>query len=303
MEKKKNLAASVRARLKNRAQETDTEFQTMLIRFGNERLLYRLSQSEYKTRFLLKGATLFAVWTGEPHRPTKDMDLLGFGNFDIPTLENIFREICGIDGGDGLEFRADSIKGAEIRADKIYQGIRITLQAFLDGAKIPLQIDIGFGDAVTPAAEMETLETILDLPRPRLKIYPKETVIAEKFEAMVKLGIGNSRMKDFWDVQFLVRNFDFDGALLQKAIRATFAARATVFPQTLPVALTDAFVENAAVAADWKGFIRRGKITNDTDFREVIESLRSFFAPLVEAESRKADFERHWTFQTGWSER
>lgn len=303
MEKKKNIAASVRARLKNKAQETDTEFQTMLIRFGNERLLYRLSQSEYKTRFLLKGATLFAVWTGEPHRPTKDMDLLGFGNFDIPTLENIFREICGIDGGDGLEFRADSIKGTEIRADKIYQGIRITLQAFLDGAKIPLQIDIGFGDAVTPSAETKTLETILDLPRPRLKIYPKETVVAEKFEAMVKLGIGNSRMKDFWDVQFLIRNFDFDGALLQKAIRATFAARETVFPQTLPIALTDAFVENAAVAADWKGFIRRGKITADTDFREVIESLRGFFAPLVEAESRNADFERHWTFQTGWSER
>lgn len=303
MEKKKNIAASVRARLKNRAQETDTEFQTMLIRFGNERLLYRLSQSEYKTRFLLKGATLFAVWTGEPHRPTKDMDLLGFGNFDIPTLENVFREICGIEGSDGLELRADSIKGAEIRADKIYQGIRITLLAFLDGAKIPLQIDIGFGDAVTPAAETQTLETILDLPRPRLKIYPKETVLAEKFEAMVKLGIGNSRMKDFWDVQFLIKQFEFDGALLQKALRATFAARLTVFPQTLPIALTDAFIENAEVAADWKGFIRRGKITADTDFGAVIESLRGFFAPVIEAESRNAGFERHWTFQTGWSER
>lgn len=304
MEKKKTSAASVRARLKNKAQETDTEFQTMLIRFGNERLLYRLSQSEYETRFLLKGATLFAVWTGEPHRPTKDMDLLGFGNFDIRTLENIFREICGIDGGgDGLEFKADSIKGVEIRADKIYQGVRITLQAFLDGARIPLQVDIGFGDKVTPTAEMETLETILDLPRPRLKIYPKETVIAEKFEAMVKLGIGNSRMKDFWDVQFLIRNFDFDGALLQKAIRATFAARATVFPQTLPIALTDVFVENAAVAADWKGFIRRGKIIADTDFKTVIESLRDFFAPVIEAESGNADFEKYWTFQTGWSDR
>lgn len=303
MEKKKNIAASVRARLKNKAQETNTEFQTMLIRFGNERLLYRLSQSEYKTRFLLKGATLFAVWTGEPHRPTKDMDLLGFGNFDIPTLENIFREICQIDGDDGLELKADSIKGAEIRADKIYQGIRITLLVFLDGAKIPLQVDIGFGDAVTPAAEMETLETILDLPRPRLKIYPKETVIAEKFEAMVKLGIGNSRMKDFWDVQFLIKEFNFDGALLQKAIRATFAARATAIPQALPIALTDTFVETAAVAADWKGFIRRGKITADTDFKLVIESLRRYFAPVIEAESRNADFEKQWTFQTGWNQR
>ena len=207
MEKKKNTAASVRAKLKTKAAEKGVEFQNLLVRFGNERLLYRLSRSAYQKSFLLKGAALFAVWMGEPHRPTQDMDLLAFGESDIPTLENIFREICAIAGEDGLEFSLDSIKGAEIRAEKIYQGVRIKLLAFLDGARIPLQVDIGFGDAVTPEAETETIETILDLPKPKLKIYPKETVIAEKFEAMVKLGIGNSRMKDFWDVQFLIKEF------------------------------------------------------------------------------------------------
>lgn len=222
MDKKKTSAASVQARLKNAAKEREVEFQNLLVRFGNERLLYRLSRSEYQKSFILKGAALFAVWTSEPHRPTKDMDLLGFGGNDIDSLENIFKEICRIDGEDGLEFSLESIRGAPIRAKKIYQGVRITLQATLDGARISLQIDVGFGDAVTPTAKAETLPAILDLPKPHLRIYPKETVVAEKFEAMVKLGIGNSQMKDFWDVQFLIRNFSFGGSLLQKAIRATF---------------------------------------------------------------------------------
>lgn len=300
MEKKKNIAASVRAKLKNKAKEKNVEFQNLLVRFGNERLLYRLSRSEYQTAFMLKGASLFTVWTGEPHRPTKDMDLLGFGKNDIPTLENIFREVSRIDGEDGLEFFPESIKGAEIRAEKIYQGVRITMHASLDGAKIPLQVDIGFGDAVTPKAKTETLPTILDLPKPKLRIYPKETVIAEKFEAMVKLGIGNSRMKDFWDVRFLIKNFSFEGELIQKAIRATFANRQTVVPQDLPVALTEVFTRNSEVIADWRAFIKRGKITSDTDFESVIESLREFFKPIIEAETQNTALGRNWTPKAGW---
>lgn len=301
MEKKKNTAASVRAKLKNKAAEKGVEFQNLLVRFGNERLLYRLSRSANQKSFLLKGAALFAVWMGKPHRPTQDMDLLAFGESDIPTLENIFREICALEGEDGLEFSLDSIKGAEIRADKIYQGVRIKLLAFLDGARIPLQVDIGFGDAVTPEAETETIETILDLPKPKLKIYPKETVIAEKFEAMVKLGIGNSRMKDFWDVQFLIKEFSFDGELLQKAIRATFARRQTAVPRAVPIALTEIFAGDAEVIADWKAFIKRGKITSDTDLDTVIENLRIFFVPLVEAEAENAAFRKNWTARTGWT--
>lgn len=301
MEKKKNIAASVRAKLKNKAKEKGVEFQNLLVRFGNERLLYRLSRSEYQKSFMLKGASLFAIWTGEPHRPTKDMDLLGFGKNDIPTLENIFKEICAIDGEDGLEFFSESIKGAEIRAEKTYQGVRITLLASLDGARIPLQVDIGFGDAVTPTAKTETIETILDLPKPQLRIYPKETVIAEKFEAMVKLGIGNSRMKDFWDVQFLIKSFEFEGELLQKAIRATFANRQTAVPEKLPVALTETFTKSSDVIADWKAFIKRGKITTDTDFDLLIANLREFFAPIIEAEANRADFDKNWTANDGWT--
>lgn len=301
MGKKKNTAASVRAKLKNKAKEKGVEFQNLLVRFGNERLLYRLSRSAYEKSFLLKGAALFAVWMGEPHRPTQDMDLLAFGENDIPTLENIFREICALEGEDNLEFSLDSIKGAEIRADKIYQGVRIKLFAFLDGARIPLQVDIGFGDAVTPAAETETIETILDLPKPKIKIYPKETVIAEKFEAIVKLGIGNSRMKDFWDVQFLIKEFSFDGELLQKAIRATFVRRQTAVPRAVPTALTEIFTGDSEVIVDWKAFIKRGKITSDTDLNSVIENLRNFFAPIIEAEAKNAEFRKNWTAQTGWT--
>jgi len=301
MEKKKNIAASVRAKLKNRAKEKGVEFQNLLVRFGNERLLYRLSRSEYQQSFMLKGASLFTIWFNEPHRPTKDMDLLGFGRNDIPTLENIFREICTIDGEDGLEFSAESIKGAEIRAEKIYQGVRITLSAFLDGARIPLQIDIGFGDAVTPAAKTEIIETILDLPKPHLRIYPKETVIAEKFEAMVKLGLGNSRMKDFWDVQFLIKNFQFEGRLLQKAIRATFANRQTAVPEEVPIALTDVFIKNSETIADWKAFIKRGRITSDTNLELLIENLREFFVPIIEAEAKHSDFDKNWTANDGWA--
>jgi predicted nucleotidyltransferase component of viral defense system len=302
MEKKKNTAASVRAKLKNKAKEKGVEFQNLLVRFGNERLLYRLSRSAYQNSFLLKGAALFAVWTGEPHRPTKDMDLLAFGENDIPTLENIFREICALEGEDGLAFLPESIKGGEIRADKIYQGVRLTLLAHLDGARIPLQVDVGFGDAVTPDAEIESIETILDLPKPKLKIYPKETVIAEKFEAMVKLGLGNSRMKDFWDIRFLIKEFSFDGALLQKAIRATFDRRQTAIPRAAPIALTDSFTKNLEIIADWKAFIKRGKITADTDFESVIASLRSFFMPIIETEAENAAFRKRWKVHTGWED-
>lgn len=230
MEQKKNLAASVKAKLTNLSRERGEELQNLLMRFASERFLYRLSLSEHKEKFLLKGAALFAFWFNQPHRPTKDLDLLGSGENDISTLETIIREICTIDGEDGLQFLVDSVEGRKIREEEVYQGVRLTFLAMLERARIPVQVDVGFGDAVTPKAKKETLPTILDLPAPKLKIYPKETVIAEKFEAMVKLGISNSRMKDFWDVRYLIKEFEFDGALLQKAIRATFASRQTPLP-------------------------------------------------------------------------
>lgn len=302
MEQKKKFAASVKAKLTNQSRERGEELQNLLMRFASERFLYRLSVSEHKEKFLLKGAALFAFWFNQPHRPTKDLDLLGSGANDIPTLETIIREICKIDGEDGLQFLIDSVKGKKIREEEIYQGVRLTFLAMLERARIPVQVDVGFGDAVTPKAEKETLPTILDLPAPQIKIYPKETVIAEKFEAMVKLGIGNSRMKDFWDVRYLIKEFEFDGALLQKAVKATFASRQTPFPQSLPLALTDEFAANPSIIPRWNAFVKRNRIIIEIDFASIIENLREFFAPIIEAETDNKTFNKYWTAEQKWHE-
>lgn len=300
MTEKKNIAASVRARLTNQAKERGEDLQYLLMRFAVERLLYRLSQSKYKDKFLLKGAALFSLWFNEPHRPTKDVDLLGFGESDISTLEKIISEICMVDSKeDGLQFLPDTVKGENIREEEAYGGVRLRFLAMLEKARIPVQVDVGFGDAVTPNAEEETLPTILDLPPPQLKVYPKETVVAEKFEAMVKLGIANSRMKDFWDVHYLIKEFDFDGALLQEAIRKTFRNRKTDFPQDVPIAMRDEFAANALVIPRWNGFISRNRITVATDFNLVIKDLREFFTPIMEAESRRVNFTKRWKAATG----
>lgn len=302
-EKRKNLAASIRAKLTNVARERGEELQNLLMRFAAERFLYRVSVSEHKDKFLLKGAALFSFWFNEPHRPTKDLDLLGFGKTDVPTLEAVAREICRIDGEDGLEFLPETVKGSIIREEEIYGGVRLNLLAMLEKARIPMQIDVGSGDAITPEAREETLPTILDLlPAPRIRIYPKETVLAEKFEAMVKLGIGNSRMKDFWDIAYLIKEFEFDGELLQRAIRATFTTRQTPLPQNLPLALTDEFAGSALVIPRWNAFIRRNRITTQTDLISLIGSLREFFAPVIEAETRNAVFTKQWRKEGKWKE-
>lgn len=297
-----DIAASVKARLVAQAKEHGEEAQSLLTRYASERFLYRLSQSKYKDKFLLKGASLFALWFNEPHRPTKDIDLLGFGESDIPALEATVRDICKINGTDGLQFMPDAVAGERIREETAYQGIRLTFLAMLGTAKIPIQVDVGFGDAVTPDAKEASLPTILDFPAPSLRVYPKETVVAEKFEAMVRFGLVNSRMKDFWDVRYMIAEFEFDGKLLQEAIRATFKNRQTQFPITLSVALTDGFVENAMVAGRWSGFINRNRMKNFSDLEEVIQSLRAFFTPIIEAEKDIEEFGLHWTAASGWKE-
>lgn len=295
-----NLAASVRAKLQNIKEKTGEDFQLLLMRFAAERLLYRLSISPHQDKFLLKGAALFNVWFNEPHRPTKDVDLLGRGENDIPAVEKIFREICQIESQDGLELPLETLQGSLIREGEVYQGVRITLTAMLAKARIPLQIDVGFGDAVTPKPKMETLPTLLDLPAPKLKLYPKETVVAEKFNAMVKLGIGNSRMKDFWDVNYLIEKFEFDGKVLQKAITATFKNRQTDFPTELPLALTDEFATNQAIVLRWNGFIKRNKISKNTDFGKIIENLRNFYEPIIQAKKANDEFSKSWTSEQNW---
>jgi predicted nucleotidyltransferase component of viral defense system len=294
-EQKKNIAASVHQRLYNRAKENGEDFNLLLNRFANERFLYRLSLSQYKDRFMRKGALLFTLWFNTPHRPTRDVDFLGFGSSEIADVEKVFREVCDVESeDDGLFFNSNTVKGAEIKEGQQYQGIRIHLLALLGKARINLQFDVGFGDAVTPKAETVEFPTVLDFPAPELRVYPKETVVAEKFEAMVKLGMTNSRMKDFWDLRVMIKEFEFDGATLQNAIQATFERRQTAFPKGLPLALTDEFSGDKGKQTQWNAFIRKNKLDDLTNFETVIALLKDFFFSIILATNNQEDFRANW---------
>ena len=222
----RNLAASIRTRLKHRADAAREDFNLTLTRYGLERLLYRLSASQHARRFLLKGALLFSLWYDEPHRPTRDADLLAFGDDDIDALVQAFRDICAVPCDDGIAFDAASVRGAAIRKSAGYGGVRIDLRAQLDGARLSLQVDIGFGDAVTPGPQAVRYPVLLDgLPAPELRAYPKATVIAEKLHAICLLGLANTRMKDYFDLDLLLQDASLDVRELRRAIEATFARR------------------------------------------------------------------------------
>jgi hypothetical protein len=223
---KRNLAASVRQRLLVLGQKRGEPFDLILTRYGIERLLYRLSRSAYADRFLLKGAMLFRVWNDSSHRPTRDVDFLGYGLAETKDLEGIFRELCSLPvDTDGLIFLPLTVNAQPIREEAVYGGIRVTLEARLENAKIPIQCDIGFGDAVTPEPEQVEFPALLDFPAPQLRSYPTYTVVAEKLEAMVLLGEANSRMKDFYDLWFLSQHFEFDGNTLVAAGASPIVAK------------------------------------------------------------------------------
>ena len=298
--KVKNVAASVRARLTEKAKQTGGNVENLMVRYASERFLYRLSLSEHKDKFLLKGAALFSLWFNEPHRPTRDLDFLGFGSSGISALEAIIREVCAVDANDGLQFVGDSVAGERIREEEAYQGVRVEFRAMLGNARIPLRVDVGFGDAVTPKAEEVEFPTILDLPAPKIGVYPKETVVAEKFEAMVRFGMLNSRMKDFWDLRVMVSEFDFEGTVLQRALEATFKNRRTTFPESTPVALTSAFAQSDQVLRLWSGFISRNDLTRFTDLAEVITNLNKFFMPIIGAVNGNTVFGKRWAPNAGW---
>ena len=275
-----NLAASIRARLKQHADATQQDFNLILTHYGLERLLYRLSISAHAPNFLLKGALLFSLWYDLPHRPTRDVDLLGYGPDDIDSAIAAFREICQIAVDDGIKFDPASIKGMVIRKDAGYGGVRIDIQAKLDGARIALQVDIGFGDAVTPEPLAISYPILLDdLPAPQLRAYPKCTVVAEKFQALCSLGIANSRMKDYFDLWILLREDDLDLAELRRAIEATFARRQTAIPTETPVGLSDSFVNDLTKQAQWRAFLRKNKL-DAIDLHDVVTLLRERFQKI-----------------------
>jgi predicted nucleotidyltransferase component of viral defense system len=295
-----NLSASVRQRLMNLARQRGEDFQFVLTRYLIERLLYRLAQSPHAERFLLKGAMLFTLWTGRTHRPTRDLDLLGRGDAGPEALAEVFRDLCSLEvESDGVQFAADPIEVEAIREDQEYQGQRVHLEGRLGNAKVRLQVDVGVGDAVTPGPQHVRYPTLLDMPAPELKAYPKETVVAEKLQAMVMLGMANSRMKDFFDLSVLAREFDFEGPIICQAIGATFQRRGTEIPAE-PVALTATFTGDATKQTQWKAFLRRSRLDGSLDLAMLVTVLREFLLRPLDAVRQGRDFESRWPAGGPW---
>jgi predicted nucleotidyltransferase component of viral defense system len=249
------MGASVRSRLLNLAKERRQPFDLLLTYYVLERLLYRLSQTAHRDRFILKGAMLLTKWFEEPLRPTRDVDFLGFGNNDETEMVGVFKEVCSVSFNDGVMFDTDSARVVRIREETEYGGLRITANTTVDGARVPVVIDIAFGDSVEPGLEEIDVPVLLDFPSIRLRVYALETVIAEKFQAMVVLGRANSRMKDFYDVWRLSRLAEFKDDKLSRAIAATFACRKTKIPSEPPDALTSAFANDPPKVPQWNSFV------------------------------------------------
>jgi len=254
-----NMGASVRDRITARARALREDAQRLMIRYAIERLLYRLSQSPYRGLFVLKGAMLFSLWSPTPYRATGDLDLLGYGDNAPDQLIAVFREIMAVAvEDDGVAFHPESLRAAAAREADEYAGVRLDFTATLAGARLTIHVDIGYGDAVTPGVARIDYPTLLDLPAPNLLAYPPETVVAEKYQAMVSLGMVNTRLKDFFDLWAIAGTFAFDGAVLAQAIQATFERRQTRLPQTLPIALTADFAADKQV--QWRAFLARTQI-------------------------------------------
>lgn len=271
----KNIGESVRSRLKNIAIKEGSDFNAILIRYGLERLLYRIGESDYSNQFLLKGALLFNLWYDMPHRPTKDIDLLGFGDNDLAYIKQTFSQICSISADDGIKFLSESVTVDTIKKDGGYTGARVELFGELAKARIKIQIDIGYGDAVTPGPIDAHYPVLLnDLPVPKIRIYPIYTVIAEKLHAIALLGMANSRLKDYLDLYVLLSNEQLDNQILAQAIQATFTRRGMAIPDELPIGLTDEFANDSSRNAMWKAFLRKNELEQKS-LAEVLAVIRT----------------------------
>jgi predicted nucleotidyltransferase component of viral defense system len=290
------LAQSVQVRLVRHAKAIGVDPNLILTRFAVERFLYRLSRSTHADRFVLKGALMLVVWLGEAIRPTRDADLLGFGDLPDAALRDIVRDVCGVDvESDGLTYDKDSVQVALIRPEDAYGGTRITLQARLGPARLRVQVDVGLGDAVVPEPVLIDYPGLLDFPRARLRAYRPETTIAEKVHAMVTLGSKNSRMRDFFDIDALAERHPFEGQTLTAALDATFKRRGTPVPSDVPMALTPEFARLSEKQAQWAGFLKRNRLSHaPSDLGQVVERLSRFLEPVIDATRRGAGFERTW---------
>lgn len=301
----KNVGASVRQKLLNHARAHGEDYNLLLNRYATERLLYRLGRSPHRDRFVLKGAALYAVWQSESgrvsYRATRDLDFWSSGAPDADLIVSLLREVVAVEiEDDGMAFDAAAIVGEVRRADEAYPGCNVAMEATLDGIALRVLIDFGFGDIITPRARTVEYPTILEgFPAPSLRIYPRETVVAEKFEAMVDLGTDNTRLKDFYDLWMLSRSFDFDGQTLSEAMRRTFGRRQTALPDAVPIALTEAFSHDSAKSNQWKNFGKRIRARDMPALSEVAEQLQRFLLPVAVGAGQGA-FEQQWTPQNGW---
>jgi predicted nucleotidyltransferase component of viral defense system len=293
----------VRDRLLKLAKARGEAFNFVLVRYALERLLYRLSKSAHAEEFILKGAMLFTIWSKHPHRATKDLDLLGAGSPDLDRLAHVFRDVCAASvEDDGVVFEPRSVEARRIKEDAEYEGVRITLLGKLGSAQLAVQVDVGFGDSVVPPPTMIEFPTLLPFPGPVIRAYAKETVVAEKLHAMVYLGMANTRMKDFFDLWFLCREFEFDGSQLVAAIRSTFERRQTPIPSGLPLALTEAFALDPTKGVQWFAFLARSRVVDTPpSLPEVVKVVASFLAPILDAVTGEASNAGSWKPGGPWA--
>jgi len=302
-EARKNIPASVHARLLAGAQKRREDFNLTLQRYTAERFLYRLGASRHREQFVLKGAMLFALWGGSLYRATRDLDLTGYTEDNLRALVAIMQEICVVPcPDDGLTFQAATVRAEPIRDQSEYHGFRVKLQALLGTARLTLQIDVGFGNAIEPPAQEEEYPVLLEGPPPHIRAYPREAVVAEKLHAMVVLGTTNSRHNDFYDIFVLAKNFSFPGALLARAIAVTFQRRRTPFPGAQPVAIAPAFYSDPKRAAEWQRYLTRNALPGaPADFAAAGELLQTFLRPLWSALAAARAFSDVWPPAGPWA--
>ena len=298
----KTLPASVQARLQARAHDARRPFQEQLQYYAMERFLYRLSKSPHRARFVLKGALMLHVWKAPLARATKDLDFLGRLDNSTENVARVIREVCTTDvEPDGLLFDPQTVKAERIKEDADYEGVRVRFVALLGKARVTMQIDVGFGDVVTPIAQTITYPALLEFPAAEISAYPPETVIAEKFQAMVYLRTANSRMKDFYDVWLLASQFPFDGRILADAVGATFKNRGTDF-DLAPIAFSPDFTEQPSTLAQWRAF-RSRQPTNGCPERlsDVVAFLSAFLIPVAKACAEGVSVFMRWPAGGGWA--
>lgn len=298
-----NIQASVRDRLKNKADKTSLSFAETLQYYGMERFLYRFSKSKYADKFVLKGALLFTVWEVPERRTTFDIDFLARYDNKVEGIEAVIKDVCAVGvEPDGLEFDAKTVEGRKIKEDADYEGVRVKFIGLLERSQIPMQIDVGFGDVVYPRTKIIDYPAILDLPKPHLKSYPPESVVSEKFEAMIKLGLLNSRMKDFYDLWLMTRRFDFKGSDLAEALKRTFTHRKTDLPGRKPLFAEEIYDQTSDRQTFWKAFLTKSRIKHAPEkLNEIANGIEKFLIKPLQAISKGEKFNEEWKAPGPWA--